>query len=427
MRPSTLIAGSLLVTGQALAVASPRRHCTSPAQTTTTKDDCKMAPKIFIISMFYPEADIWYDHLPSSGYGDLMAKNISVPGLSPIYPEVHCVTSGEICQVTAGESEINAAASISSLLLSTKFDFTSTYFLLGGIAGVSPKLGTLGTVALSKFAVQVALQYEFDAREIPENLTTGYIGYDDLYPGEYPKEAYGTEVMELNEALRDIAFGFASKAALNDSTDAADYRAKYAPAGEVYNAAIAGPTVVKCDTATSDVYYSGNLLSEAFENTTKVWTNQTDLTYCMSAQEDNAVLQSLMRADLAGLADYSRVILMRTASDFDRPPPGTSAYYHLLLASQGGFTPAVENIYNAGIEIVRGILTSWNATFAAGVKPTNYIGDIFGSLGGEPNFGLGSVFKGEGAKRDGSTYTGYIKRSEFGKRAIKTRRGKTMA
>lgn len=110
------------------------------------------------------------------------------------------------------------------------------------------------------------------------------------------------------------------------------------------------------------------------------------------------------------------------ASDFDRPPPGTSAYDHLLLSSQGGFEPSVENIYNAGIEIVRGILTSWNCTFAKGVAPTNYIGDIFGSLGGEPDFGPGSVFTSAGAQADGSTYTGYIKRSAYGKRAFPKRR-----
>lgn len=245
-----------------------------------------------------------------------MAQNITVPGLSPIYPQVHCVASGDICQVTVGEAEINAAASTSSLLLSDKFDFTSTYFLLNGIAGVSPELATLGSVALAKFSVQVALQYEFDARELPENFTTGYIGYSNLEPEQYPGEQYGTEVMELNEALRDLAFGFASQANLSDSDDAVTYRAKYAAAGDIYTAATQPPSVVKCDSATSDVYYSGNMLSSMFANITKIWTNQTELTYCMTAQEDSAVLQSIMRAHLAGFADYSRAILVRTG----KPP-----------------------------------------------------------------------------------------------------------
>lgn len=69
--------------------------------------------------------------------------------------------------------EINAASSITALTFSSLFDFRLTYFLIAGIAGVNPKLATLGSVTFAKYAVQVALQYEFDAREIPANFTTG--------------------------------------------------------------------------------------------------------------------------------------------------------------------------------------------------------------------------------------------------------------
>ena len=70
-------------------------------------------------------------------------------------------------------AEINAANSMNALTFSGLFDFTKTYFLIAGIAGVSPKVATLGSVTFAKYAVSVALQYEFDAREIPANFTTG--------------------------------------------------------------------------------------------------------------------------------------------------------------------------------------------------------------------------------------------------------------
>ncbi|KAH6892462.1 purine nucleoside permease [Thelonectria olida] len=394
------VAGLLLAAGETLAAVRPVQ-----SRTTSRRHSDKIKPKILVVNLFSYEAAIWYEKMPS-----LLAHNISVPGLSPIYPQVHCVRSGEICQMTTGESEINAAASFSSLLLSPKFDFTSTYFLINGIAGVNPKLGTLGTVAMAKFTVQVALQYELDAREIPENMTTGYVGYGNSMPNEYPTTQYGTEVFELNEALRDIAFDCASRAKLSDAKSAKEYRAKYTSKDKVYVAGAKAPAVVKCDSATSDVYYTGNLLSEAFENTTQMWTNQTKMTYCMTAQEDSAVLASLLRADLAGLADYSRAILMRTASDFDRPPPDTSAYYHFFVAEQGGFEIAIENLYNAGIEIVHHIMNGWEKTFRKGIEPKNYIGDIFGSLGGNPNFGPGSIFKGKGAGKDASLYAALKRR-----------------
>lgn len=70
-------------------------------------------------------------------------------------------------------AEINAANSMNALTFSRRFDFTKTYFMIAGIAGVSPKVATLGSVTFAKYAVSVELQYEFDAREIPANFTTG--------------------------------------------------------------------------------------------------------------------------------------------------------------------------------------------------------------------------------------------------------------
>lgn len=82
---------------------------------------------------------------------------------------------------------------------------------------------------------------------------------------------------------------------------------------------------------------------------------------------------------------------MRTASDFDRPYKGEDTTFHLLWAQQGGFPPSIQNIYVAGIKVVQGILNNWDKTFETGVKPQNYIGDIFGTLGGTPDFGPGKA------------------------------------
>jgi len=60
----------------------------------------KVAPKVLIISMFEPEADVWY----GISQFNVLAQNITVPGLSPLYPQVHCTSSGDICQVTIGEA-----------------------------------------------------------------------------------------------------------------------------------------------------------------------------------------------------------------------------------------------------------------------------------------------------------------------------------
>ncbi|OAP64641.1 hypothetical protein AYL99_00613 [Fonsecaea erecta] len=353
-----------------------------------------ISPKVVIISMFAPEAEVWYGIKEF----DLLAQNITVSGLSPLFPEVHCTAKGDVCQVVTGESEINAASTISAFVHSPKFNLTKSYFMVAGIAGVNPKVATLGAVTFAKYAVQVALQYEFDIRDIPSNFTTGYIPFGVDAPDDYPATIYGTEVFEVNEALRDVAISLASGAKLNDSTASQDYRAKYA-AESIYAAGAKGPSVVGCDVATSDVYYSGTHLSEAFENTTTIWTNGSGV-YCTTAQEDNASLEAIMRAAATNLTDFSRVIVMRTASDFDRPPPSISQIQNLLYVDQGGFEPAIQNIYLAGVRVVEGILDGWNSTFAKGVAPTNYVGDIFATLGGTPDFGQPSAFITKKKKRD---------------------------
>lgn len=114
-----------------------------------------------------------------------------MPGLSPLFPDVHCTENGDVCQLTIGESEINAATSIASLVRSPRFDLTSTYWMVAGIAGVNPEVATICSATFARYAVQVALQYEFDPREIPANFSTGYIPLGSYAPDQYPQSIVG--------------------------------------------------------------------------------------------------------------------------------------------------------------------------------------------------------------------------------------------
>lgn len=165
-------------------------------------------PKIMIISMFSPEAEIWYG-IPEF---DILGVNVTLPGASPLFPDVHCTVDGEICQVITGESEINAATTIGSLVRSPRFDLRTTYFMVGGIAGGNPETTTICAVTFARYAVQVALQYELSG--LPANETDQYIPQGSTSPDEYPQSIYGTEVFELNDNLRHIAAHFARNATL---------------------------------------------------------------------------------------------------------------------------------------------------------------------------------------------------------------------
>jgi purine nucleoside permease len=219
---------------------------------------------------FAAEENVWLRPLA-------LNSNVTVAGFGPLFPNAHCNENYTICQITTGEAEINAAATITAFCLSPMFSLTKTYFLIAGIAGVNPHQGTTGTAAFARFAIQVALQYEVDAREIPPDWKTGYFALGSL-PGQYPKSIYGTEVFELNVNLRDKAISLASSVTLNDTETAAAYRAKYdyAPANQL-------PKVIAGDSACSDVYYSGHYLGEAFGNFTALLTNGSGV-YVTTAQ-----------------------------------------------------------------------------------------------------------------------------------------------
>src|SRR5947209_14777900 len=99
--------------GRSLAPNVETRRALSPS---LGKRGGIVTPKIFIISMFDSEANVWYDNMPS-----ILAENITLPGASPLYPDAHCTETGEVCQLTTGEGEINAASSITALIYSDLF------------------------------------------------------------------------------------------------------------------------------------------------------------------------------------------------------------------------------------------------------------------------------------------------------------------
>jgi purine nucleoside permease len=304
------------------------------------------AVKVLIISMFGPEGKTWLDHLGQT-------QAITVAGLSPDYPAVHC-NRDDICVITTGMGHTNAAASMAALVYSKQFDLRKTYFLISGIAGIDPAQGTLGSAAWARYLVDFGTQWEIDAREIPAGWKSGYLGINTKSGDEKPPLDYRTEVFQLNEALLQKAYLLSRQVTLTDSAEAQTYRAKYAnaPANQT-------PTVIQCDTLAGDTWFSGNALGQRARDWTKLLTDGKG-TYCTTQQEDNATFEVIKRAAAAGLADTGRVAALRAGSDFDRPPEGVSNVDNLLnYQSQGGFMPALNNLYLAGSPLVNAITRNW--------------------------------------------------------------------
>ncbi|KIW16539.1 hypothetical protein PV08_03727 [Exophiala spinifera] len=343
---------------------TPRSGATSPYM---------IRPKVMIISTFAPEADVWYDTTI-----DLFAKNVTVTGLSPLWPDVHCSGDDTVCQITSGLGVVNAAASMQALWMSPHFNLTKTYFLVAAIAGINPYEGTTGSVTFADYVVNLDLQYSLSESDMPANgcnfFPLGADRPDSSNPGAYPTSWFGWEAFELNKKLTTRVVEIVSKTPLNDSAEAVAYRANYD-----YSPANKAPGVKVCSSGASNLYWSGARTGFAFSNYTRLVTNGS-ATYCATNTEDSGLHEGLFRGAIAGKLDYGRVINMRTASDFDRAPPNVDPFYHLFEAAQGGYEPSLINIRLAGMAIINDILTNWDEIYMSGIKPSNYIGDGFGSL-----------------------------------------------
>lgn len=315
------------------------------------KPQQQIAVKVLIISMFKPEAQVWIEPLK-------LTREIKVPGLSADDPLVRC-NADSVCQVTTGMGHTNAAASITALVFSGKFDLSQTYFLVAGIAGVDPHVSTIGSATWARFLVDYGIAHEIDAREMPPGWRAGYFGIGAKDPDTKPKFEYRTEVFRLNERLLQKALKLSANAALADNDKARAYRAQYEQ-----QAARARPSVLQCDTAAGDTYWHGRFLGEVATHWVSLLTDGQGK-YCTTQQEDNATYEALKRGANAGLLDLQRVAVLRTASNFDRPHKGQTAYAS-LKAESGGFSLATGNFLIAGRPLVDTIVGNWPA-WSAGI------------------------------------------------------------
>jgi purine nucleoside permease len=326
----------LLISAVAFAVSGTALHA------------APLEVRVLVVNMFQLEAVPWIEALHAD-------RQFAVRGLSDEYPLVRC-NADAVCQMTTGMGHANAAASLMAVLYSGEFDFRRTYVIIAGIAGIDPAEGTIGTAAWARYAVDVGIAHEIDAREFPKGWTDGYFGVMTDSPDAVPKLDYKSEVFRLDEPLLQRAYALSKKAMLEDSDDVRAYRQHYpaAPANQP-------PAVTICDTASGDTWWVGKRLGDHARHWTKLLTGGAGV-YCTTQQEDNASLTALSRASRSGLVDLHRVAILRTGSDFDRPYPQQAVLDGLRaqLQIQNTVRIATHNLVLAGMPLVGDIVHRWD-------------------------------------------------------------------
>lgn len=305
--------------------------------------------RVFTITMFEAEAKPWIER-------ENLTVRIDVPGS---YSPVFCRPAAsrpvmKHCLVITGMGTANAAATLMAVGTSRAFDLSDTYFLVAGIAGTSPDRATLGAAAWADWIVDGDLAHEIDAREMPAEWDYPYFRLGCAEPWCADGATAGTEVFELNSELAGLAYDLSKNVELTDSDAAAAYRANY-PAS---SAARLEPFVTRCDSFSSSTYWHGELMADWAEWWTGMWTGGLG-DYCMTNMEDSATLAVYDRLAYAGLVDWDRMMVLRTASNFDQPYPGQTAQ-ESIAANSGAFKPSVENAYRVGSAVTDYILQNWS-------------------------------------------------------------------
>ena len=261
--------------------------------------------------------------------------------------------------MVTGMGTAKSAASIMAVGLDPRFDFSKAYWIVAGIAGGDPADVSVGSAVWADHVVDGDLSFEIDARQIPEGWTTGYVPLWKKTPYEAPVNGTDGEVYTLNAGLVGWAYGLTRDFHLADSDALRASRARYVG----FPNALKPPFVARGDTLSASTFWHGSKLDEWANAWTRYFTGGTG-NYMTSAMEDSGTLQSLTFLSQAGRVDLQRVLVLRTVSNFDREPPGSTAAESLAGISSGNYSaylPALEAAQSVGDKVVRDIIEHWSS------------------------------------------------------------------
>jgi purine nucleoside permease len=260
--------------------------------------------------------------------------------------------------VVTGVGTAKAAATIMALGLDPRFDLRQAYWVVAGIAGVDPADASLGSAAWAEWVVDGDMAHEIDAREIPPGWKTGYVPLRMSEPFELPRRVPNEgESYHLNPALVEWAYQLTKSVKLDDNAQMRARREQFASAN-----ARRPPFVLKGDTLSSTTFWHGKLMSQWANEWVKYHTEGRG-NYVTTAMEDTGTLQALTFLGKAGRADQNRVLVLRTASNFDQQRPGATAAESLRETKIGQYTafyPALESAWRVGRVVVEELASHWD-------------------------------------------------------------------
>jgi purine nucleoside permease len=279
--------------------------------------------------------------------------NTVIP-LANAYHDVRRDGTGVIGLVT-GMATANAASSVMELGTDPRFDLAKAYWI---VAGIDPQRGSLGSAVWADCVVDGDVAYEIDGREIPGSWSTGVIPWERTKPYEEPRPTDMQQLYRLNPALVDWAVRDTKDVVLDDTPAMKKMRDAYAGFAKAQEP----PRVMKGAALSTSRFWEGAMMSKWAEDWVRYWSGGASQ-YYTTACEDSGIMRALTNLANAKKVDLNRVLVLRTVSDFDQPPPGETPAQSLATKDSpehlGGFLPSLEAAFRVGNKVVSDIVNHW--------------------------------------------------------------------
>jgi purine nucleoside permease len=262
-----------------------------------------------------------------------------------------------IVGVVTGATIGPAASTIMALGLDPRFDLTHAYWLINGIAGVDPEDASIGSAAWARFVVS-DISREIDPREAPADWPYGIFPLGATRPNQAadPTRSVVNErvAYSLNAKLAGWAYQLTKDVKLVDTPEMTALRAEW----KGYPNAQRPPFVLEGDSFASDYYWHGKILTQYANDWVKLFTRNAG-NFVMTNMEDAGIAEALQRLDAMHRADFGRVMLLRTGSNYSMQRPGHTAA-ESITAPYVGYMSALESGYRVGSTVLHQLLMNWD-------------------------------------------------------------------
>ena len=309
----------------------------------------KLSPKVVIVTAFGDPKDLKEVSESALWYNDQkLYETLEIPGgYSPLY-----YNNQGVGLVITGMGKSNAASTIMALGLSKDLDLTNTVFIIAGIAGMNPQKGSIGSVVFVRRVIDIDTKYQIHSNSI-EELSKDY----PMSLSDEKEKSWIDRVSKfaMNNKLLEHCFELSKNVKLKDSSDVMKFARKY----KEYPKAVEKPQILIGDNVTSDTFWHGKIYSEKVDKWIKQVTDN-DSEYMVTEMEDSALLSAFVRLDKDRKIDFNRILILRSASNFDREPTGVTPTIDSFHFSPGYFL-ATDNVYIVASSIANNILKNWNA------------------------------------------------------------------